>query len=350
MRRWKSVSAALAAGMILAGCAGRDEPPALVTVPTRTPVQGAVAATAESGPVVSLAAPTSEFLSAVATVAPVDQGITFVNTFSRSGVPCFGLDGAAANKFEYLFDFSGFSFPMADFAAWQFAQEVLPEDALIAQGRDALDAAEAVLPGEDAMHLCVIAVPAVSVPDAATANAGGDVPVAIATQPLKVIPVSADTLLLACSQGEACLENVPALVAHGYAMAYQLRGLDRPLSELTLMERIVLEGRATAFARYVVPGARLPWDDALTAAQVPAAWEIAASRMTWRENIDRFGDRMVWSTALDETYPAWSGVWFGDQIVQGYVARHPGLALADLLRLPPATVYGDSGYPPEISS
>ncbi|WP_119067124.1 DUF2268 domain-containing putative Zn-dependent protease [Aggregatilinea lenta] len=346
MHACKWISVGLVVVMGLAACSSSDGRAPLASLPTRTPGASAVTPAGTGGPVTSLVRATGDFLTAVEQVALLDQGITFVDALSRAGAPCFGTTLNDVDKFDILFDVSGFSFPMTDFSAWRRAQDALPDAALIEQGRDALEAAAAVLPAGGDVHVCVIAVPAVPVPDAVDAQAGDAVPLAIATQPLKVIPVSADTLLLACSQGEACLDNVPALVAHGYAMAYQLRALDRPLSELTLLERIVLEGRATAFARRVVPGAVFPWDDALTPAQVPAAWQIAASRLTWRENIDRFGDRMVWSTALDETYPAWSGVWFGDQIVQGYVARHPGVSLADLLLLAPATVYDGSGYQP----
>jgi len=110
----------------------------------------------------------------------------------------------------------------------------------------------------------------------------------------------------------------------------------------TLLDAIVAEGVADAFALSLYPEQNPPWVRALTPEDEVRLWPLVHRRLSLSDpaEIRRFvygdGDRV----------PLWTGYTLGYRIVRAYLERHPHAYPADLVAVPARTLYSASGFRP----
>ena len=110
----------------------------------------------------------------------------------------------------------------------------------------------------------------------------------------------------------------------------------------TLLDAMVTEGIADAFAEGVVPEHRPHWITALPPAIERAIWPNVEGHLndTDPAEIRRylFGD--------DDRVPVWTGHSIGYAIVRSYLATHPDARIASIIGLSSRTLLEESGYRP----
>ena len=110
----------------------------------------------------------------------------------------------------------------------------------------------------------------------------------------------------------------------------------------TLLDAMLTEGIADAFARGIYPDHLPRWVTELTPEDEAAVWPQIQRRLNFTDpgEIRRylFGD--------SDRVPLWSGHAIGYSIVRSYLRRHPGAKPASLVGLQPHTIYEESGYEP----
>jgi hypothetical protein len=114
----------------------------------------------------------------------------------------------------------------------------------------------------------------------------------------------------------------------------------------TLLDAMLTEGMADAFAQEIYPE-RLPrWVTELSREDESAVWPQVHRRLeiTDPTEIRRylFGD--------SDRVPLWSGHAIGHAIVQSYLDNHPSMRPASLVGLQARTIYEESGYDPSNGS
>jgi uncharacterized protein YjaZ len=133
----------------------------------------------------------------------------------------------------------------------------------------------------------------------------------------------------------------PLTLAH--ELDHAARVLHGPGYGNTLLQTLVSEGLADAFAGQVFPGApSIPWDHALTPEQVRAIWAFARPRLGHLQNSARHGAWFYGSGRV----PRWAGYTIGFDIVASYLRNHPGATPASITRLPARRILRESGYHP----
>jgi len=58
-------------------------------------------------------------------------------------------------------------------------------------------------------------------------------------------------------------------------------------------------------------------------------------------------DKFLYGSTNPDLYPAWGGLFLGEQIVSAFRESHPDVTFAALAALPPLTLLEQSGYAPE---
>lgn len=110
----------------------------------------------------------------------------------------------------------------------------------------------------------------------------------------------------------------------------------------TLLDALVMEGLADAFAMALHPDIRPRWTDALSPDQERRLWPRVRRRLQVSDTAEvrrvLFGD--------NDRFPIWTGYTFGYKFVKGYLARHPGLHPAGLVGLLARAILEGSGYAP----
>lgn len=79
---------------------------------------------------------------------------------------------------------------------------------------------------------------------------------------------------------EGWLAKVRHTVAHEYHHVVWFQRFPDWTDTFTLLDNLVLEGRADSFAEMIYPGAAAPWTDALTAEQEGREWSLLQPLMT----------------------------------------------------------------------
>jgi uncharacterized protein YjaZ len=110
----------------------------------------------------------------------------------------------------------------------------------------------------------------------------------------------------------------------------------------TLLDAMLSEGLADAFAQEFYPEHRPHWIDALKPEVETAVWRNVERRLgiTDPQDIRRylFGDA--------DRVPIWTGYAIGHAIVRSYLKNHPGARPASLVGMQFQTIYQESGYVP----
>ncbi len=114
----------------------------------------------------------------------------------------------------------------------------------------------------------------------------------------------------------------------------------------TLLDAMVAEGLADAFALSIVADPRPPWIDALSREMEARMWPRVHRRLGASDTAEirriLFGD--------NDRIPPWTGYTVGYRIVKGYLDNHPDARPANLVGLPASTIYESSAYSPSVTS
>lgn len=111
----------------------------------------------------------------------------------------------------------------------------------------------------------------------------------------------------------------------------------------TLLDAMVAEGMADAFARDLCPETRPPWTDALSPEQERRLWPRVHRRFGVSDTTEirrvLFGDN-------DRVAP-WTGYTLGYKIVRRYIDANEGVRPASLVGLGARAIYDGGGYAPD---
>jgi len=129
--------------------------------------------------------------------------------------------------------------------------------------------------------------------------------------------------------------------ALSHEVDHSVRALDGPGLGTTLLDYFVNEGLADAFDRQAWPGMRLPWDHALTTTAERELWARARPQLS----ISDPAAYQPWFFG-GPGIPRWAGFTIGHDMVDGYLARHPKLSAASLVRTPATSILAGSGFAP----
>jgi uncharacterized protein YjaZ len=110
-------------------------------------------------------------------------------------------------------------------------------------------------------------------------------------------------------------------------------------ADLTLLEYLVFEGRADAFARRMNPTFEVPADRYLTTDQEAAVWRQITPVLSERSS-GRINEVMNGTASI----PFGSGYAIGYHIVQAFLRSHPSSTDATLIDMEPGAILRDSGY------
>ena len=330
-------------GAMLGACGSEEESaPDLAALPTRTPVPPTEIV--ESGPaqanveIVSLRDEIDAFLTEAETTSPLDRPVLFNDVIVNPNRAC--LTGSMFPGIEPL-ELLDFNLVSLDLTLWREPAANFPEADLIEMATQTLNRATELMPPDGVFRLCLVPIPYFGPPDVVPPNFG-----------VETMVVGANTLLVLCAAGPACLTRVQEEVAYGYGYAYQLEQTGLTATETPVLTFAIYAGRATDFARQLFPNAPYAWDNALTAAQEASTWEVMQEYMpvTYLDYpLGRNVDKVLYGggpTTADR-YPAWGGVYIGTRIVEAYRARHPDVSVVELAALDPETLLAESGYSPE---
>lgn len=132
---------------------------------------------------------------------------------------------------------------------------------------------------------------------------------------------------------------LPVTLAH--ELHHSKRVIDGPGYGETLLESMVSEGGAIAFAAEVYPDApTVPWLVPMTDTQEEATWRKARSQLSRSDDIDR---HHAWFFGGGEL-PRFAGYKLGYSIVRSYLEAQPGTTPVDLASLEAAKVLEGSRF------
>ncbi len=113
----------------------------------------------------------------------------------------------------------------------------------------------------------------------------------------------------------------------------------------TLLDAMVAEGIADAFAKDLHPDVNPPWTDALSPEAEALVWPKVRRRLAVSDTSEirrlLFGD--------NDRIPLWSGYTLGHKLVRGYLDRHP-VKPSNLVSMTAGAIYEGSGYQVEAVS
>lgn len=109
-----------------------------------------------------------------------------------------------------------------------------------------------------------------------------------------------------------------------------------------LLDAMIEEGIADAFARSLYPGLEAPWTRALTAEVEAAVWPKVRRRLAVENPMEiqlvLMGD--------NDRFPPWTGWAIGCRIVERYLQAHQDTQPTDLVGLSARSIFEESGYTP----
>jgi len=136
------------------------------------------------------------------------------------------------------------------------------------------------------------------------------------------------------------LDQLAYGTAHEYHHAAAYSANRDPGKDETLLETILAEGRADAFAALLYPERVPAWTDALSLEQERATWTAMTPYLDRRDNdiVNKF------LFGSEGEAPLWSGYTIGFRIAQSYIAQNPGESVEQWSILDAGTFLRNSGY------
>ncbi len=107
---------------------------------------------------------------------------------------------------------------------------------------------------------------------------------------------------------------------------------------VNLLANMVTDGMADSFASAQTHVSQ-PWDSTLTPQEERTIWDFIQPHLRDQSEQDAV---MLGGGAFN--FPAYTGYTIGFHIVQGYLARHPGVSFPALAGMSTDTVFAGSGY------
>lgn len=142
-------------------------------------------------------------------------------------------------------------------------------------------------------------------------------------------------LIVAPSASDVALRYT---LAHEYHHSWWASQQTGPAT-FTLLDYVVFEGRADAFAQLQYPDARAPWTDRLTPEQTRQQWVAIQSEIDSQDP-----DLLQTVMFGGGSYPQWTGYAIGSAILDGFVAASPDAMVADWSLMASTDVLAESGY------
>ncbi len=333
--------------LLLAAC-GSDErdTPNLAAPPTRTAIPPTATTEIISDPgaepgtnvlVISMLPEVNAFLTAAEAASPLDRPTLFDQHIAQARPDCVTPSYYPGVQPLEMFG-PALDLVSLDLAAWRSAEAIFPEAELRTAINDMLQRAEEVFPVEPDIRICILPIPGRTAPQEAP-NGGVDAQV-----------LGGDLVLAWCSAGDYCLPYFGQQIAYTYHYAYQISQAGLTIDDMTLLNMAIFNARASDFTRHLYPEASFPWENALTPEQESKLWADMSPyfAITYQDYPDyRKIDRFLYGYTNPELYPAWGGLFLGEQILSAYRESHPEVTLAELAALSPQTVLEESGYAPE---
>lgn len=129
-------------------------------------------------------------------------------------------------------------------------------------------------------------------------------------------------------------------IAHEFNHAYWTKMNFNKLSQFTLLDYLVFEGRADSYAHLVYPDVACPWTKVLPQKVELELWDKIKSQL---KNADIAYQYNVMFGSKNE-YPYWGGYALGYHIVQSALKSHPELTPLEWANLPPEKILEMSDY------
>ncbi len=126
---------------------------------------------------------------------------------------------------------------------------------------------------------------------------------------------------------EVLPERIPPLVAAALYEMARMRSIE--MSEVTLLEEVVLMGLGAHFAEELLGAPVPPWFDAFPASQTEEIIDLARP---WLDRSDY--DYGHWFRGGKTEIPLWAGYTLGYRMVEDYLSENPDQTAADLVDAP----------------
>ncbi len=129
-------------------------------------------------------------------------------------------------------------------------------------------------------------------------------------------------------------------IAHDYSHTFCWDKMNLgALLAMNLLDRVVAEGKADAFAHLLYPDVKCPWDTALSAEETQYQWSRIKMEMRSEEYYQIQGIMFG-----SDNYPAWTGYNVGYEIVQSALKNNPALTPEQWTNQSPAWILDASDY------
>ncbi|HXP50929.1 MAG TPA: DUF2268 domain-containing putative Zn-dependent protease, partial [Bacteroidia bacterium] len=135
-------------------------------------------------------------------------------------------------------------------------------------------------------------------------------------------------------------DMLPVYLAHEYSHAFcwEKMNLSSVLA-MNLLDRVISEGKANAFAHILYPDVKCPWDTALSAEGTAYQW--SRIKMEMRSEEYYLNEGIMYGS---DNYPAWTGYAVGTAIVQSALKNNPALTPEKWSNLSPGWILEISDY------
>jgi hypothetical protein len=142
----------------------------------------------------------------------------------------------------------------------------------------------------------------------------------------------------AASIGADWARSIPDLTAHECFEVARYARIGVGPAYVNLLANMVTDGMADSFASAQTHVSQ-PWDNTLTPQEERTTWDFIQPHLLDQSEQDAV---MLGGGAFN--FPAYTGYTIGFHIVQGYLARHPGVSFPALAGMSTDTVFAGSGY------
>jgi len=189
-----------------------------------------------------------------------------------------------------------------------------------------LDALQQALPGPP-VTLCVLI-------------AGDDTARFIGSQMNGVTGVTAGSgrVILLIDPGTVSDDALRYTLAHEYHHSWWTSN-DTTAPSFTLLDGLIFEGRADAFARLQHPAYIAPWTDRLTSQQVLEQWSVIQPQLDSQ-------DPLLHQSVMfgGGQFSQWTGYAVGNEIVQDFIAANPDSAITEWGLMKATDLLAGSGF------